>query len=95
MLPQLAAVPIGVREDGEPWPLRLLGTHVFVAGVQGAGKGSVIWSVLAALAARSHGPVQVWAVDPKGGMELAFGRPLFTRFACSRPRRWWSCWRTR
>ena len=76
-------VTVGVREDGEPWRLRLLGTHVFVAGVQGAGKGSVIWSVLRGLARPIHtGTVQVWAVDPKGGMELAFGRPLFTRFAC-------------
>ena len=72
-----------MREDGQPWVLRLLGTHVFVAGVQGAGKGSVIWSVLRGLARPIHtGLVQVWAVDPKGGMELAFGRPLFTRFAC-------------
>ena len=76
-------VTVGIREDGEPWRLRLLGTHVFVAGVQGAGKGSVIWSVLRALARPIHsGTAQVWAVDPKGGMELAFGRPLFTRFAC-------------
>ena len=76
-------VTVGVREDGGPWVLRLLGTHVFVAGVQGAGKGSVIWSVLRGLARPIHtGVVQVWAVDPKGGMELAFGRPLFTRFAC-------------
>jgi len=76
-------VTVGVREDGEPWVLRLLGTHVFVAGVQGAGKGSVIWSVLRGLARPIHtGVVQVWAVDPKGGMELAFGGPLFTRFAC-------------
>jgi len=76
-------VTVGVREDGRPWVLRLLGTHVFVAGVQGAGKGSVIWSVLRALARPiGTGLVQVWAVDPKGGMELAFGRPLFTRFAC-------------
>jgi len=76
-------VTVGVREDGQPWVLRLLGTHVFVAGVQGAGKGSVIWSVIRGLARPIHsGAVQVWAVDPKGGMELAFGRPLFTRFAC-------------
>ena len=76
-------VTVGVREDGEPWVLRLLGTHVFVAGMQGAGKGSVIWSVLRALARPIHtGTAQVWAVDPKGGMELGFGRPLFTRFAC-------------
>lgn len=78
-----AEVAVGVREDGRPWVLRLLGTHVFVAGVQGAGKGSVIWSVLRGMARPIHsGVVQVWAVDPKGGMELAFGRPLFTRFAC-------------
>jgi S-DNA-T family DNA segregation ATPase FtsK/SpoIIIE len=32
-------VTVGVREDGKPWRLRLLGTHVFIAGVQGAGKG--------------------------------------------------------
>ena len=25
--------------------------------------------------------MKVWAIDPKGGMELAFGRPLFDRFA--------------
>ena len=76
-------VTIGVREDGWPWVLRLLGTHVFIAGVQGAGKGSVIWAVLRGLSRPIHsGTVQVWAVDPKGGMELAFGRPLFTRFAC-------------
>ena len=85
-IPDTAAVDqvtVGVREDGEPWRLPLLGTHVFVAGVQGAGKGSVIWSVLRGLARPIHtGTVQVWAVDPKGGMELAFGRPLFTRFAC-------------
>lgn len=75
-------VLVGIQENGEPWRLRLLGTHVFVAGVQGAGKGSVIWSVLRWLAHPIHaGTVQVWAVDPKGGMELAFGRPLFTRFA--------------
>ena len=71
-----------MREDGDQWLLPLLGTHVFVAGVQGAGKGSVIWSVLRGLTRSIHsGTTQVWAVDPKGGMELAFGCPLFTRFA--------------
>ena len=81
--PQLAAVPIGVREDGAPWLLPLLGTHIFVGGVSGSGKGSVLWSTLRALAAAIRdGLVTVWAVDPKGGMELAFGRPLFARFAC-------------
>ena len=27
------------------------------------------------------GLVKLWVVDPKGGMELAAGRPLFDRFA--------------
>jgi S-DNA-T family DNA segregation ATPase FtsK/SpoIIIE len=31
------------------------------------------------------GLVQVWAIDPKGGMELAPGRALFTRFVYGDP----------
>ena len=78
----LAALPVGVREDGQTWRLRLAGTHVLVVGVTGAGKGSVIWSLLAALGpAIAGGWVQVWAVDGKAGMELTPGRGLFTRFA--------------
>ena len=78
----LAALPVGVREDGQTWRLRLAGTHVLVVGVTGAGKGSVIWSLLAALGpAIAGGWVQVWAVDGKAGMELTPGRALFTRFA--------------
>jgi S-DNA-T family DNA segregation ATPase FtsK/SpoIIIE len=42
----------------------------------------VLWSLIRALApAVRDRLVQVWAVDPKGGMELSFGAPLFTRFA--------------
>lgn len=78
----LSAVPVGVRDDGKPWQLQLLGTHLFIAGVTGSGKGSILWSLLRGLApAISAGTVRVWALDPKGGMELAFGRPMFTRFA--------------
>ena len=71
-----------VAEDGTPWLLRLLGNHVLIVGATGAGKSGVLWCIIAALAGfiRS-GVVKVWAVDPKGGMELAFGRPLFDRFA--------------
>ncbi|KDA42052.1 hypothetical protein BMG523Draft_03063 [Frankia sp. BMG5.23] len=77
----LTALPIGRREDGALWLLRLLGTHVFVAGATGAGKGSVIWSTLLRLGpAIAAGLVQVWAIDPKGGMELFPGRALFTRY---------------
>lgn len=78
----LAALPVGVAESGGPWLLRLLGTHVLVAGVTGAGKGSVLWSILRAVCPMIRdGLVQVWALDPKGGMELGPGRRLFARFA--------------
>jgi S-DNA-T family DNA segregation ATPase FtsK/SpoIIIE len=45
----LEAVAIGRREDGEPWRVKVLGTHILVAGMTGAGKGSVLWSLLRAL----------------------------------------------
>ncbi len=77
----LAALPVGYCEDGNPWPLRLLGSHVLIAGATGSGKGSVIWSaVRAMLPAIRGGWVQVWALDPKR-MELSFGRDLFTHYA--------------
>ncbi len=77
----LSALPIGVGETGQPWLLRLLGTHVLIAGATGSGKGSVIWSaVRALLPAILGGWAEVWALDPKR-MELSFGKPLFERFA--------------
>jgi S-DNA-T family DNA segregation ATPase FtsK/SpoIIIE len=80
--PDLARLPVGRREDGGAWLLRLLGTHLLVAGATGAGKGSVIWSLIRALgSAIRDRSVQVWAIDPKGGMELTPGQELFTRFA--------------
>jgi len=77
-----AGLPLALAEDGSVWRLQLVGSHVLVVGATGAGKGSVIWSLLFHLAplVRS-GLVEVWAVDPKGGMELAAGRALFARFA--------------
>ena len=82
----LAALPIGRCEDGSPWRLQLLGSHVLIAGATGSGKGSVLWSLI-----RTMGPfirdgsVQVWAIDPKGGMELTPGAGLFTRFGYQDP----------
>jgi S-DNA-T family DNA segregation ATPase FtsK/SpoIIIE len=82
----LAGVPVGRHEDGTDWRFRLLGTHVLIAGATGAGKGSVIWSLLRGLAGRvQDGSLQVWAIDPKGGMELGPGKSLFTRFEDSTP----------
>jgi len=78
----LDRLPVGAREDGTAWLLPLRGSHVLVAGATGAGKGSVLWSIVRALApAIRGGLVEIWAVDPKGGMELSFGEPLFARFA--------------
>lgn len=86
--PNLDALPIGRRSDGRPWQLRLTDTHVLVGGATGSGKSSVIWSLIRSAAAGIHdGLVQVWACDPKGGMELAHrnptgqDEPLFARFA--------------
>jgi len=77
----LAGLAIGRCEDGSPWRLRLLGSHVLVAGATGAGKGSIIWSLIRALLPGIVGGwVRVWACDPKR-MELSFGRDLFARYA--------------
>jgi S-DNA-T family DNA segregation ATPase FtsK/SpoIIIE len=77
----LKAVPVGWQEDGQPWRLGVLGTHLLIAGATGSGKGSVLWSLIRGLAsAICDGRVAVWAIDPKGGMELGPGQPLFSRF---------------
>lgn len=82
----LAKLPVGRCEDGSPWSLRLLGTHILVAGATGSGKGSVFGSLMRALGPSIRdGAVQVWAVDPKGGMELSPSAGLFARFAYDEP----------
>ena len=82
----LSALPVAMGEDGLACRVRLLGAHLLVVGATGAGKGSVIWSLISALAPGIRdGLVQVWAVDPKGGMELAPGAGLFTRFVYGDP----------
>lgn len=76
------ALPVGFTEDGTPYRLRLLYSHVLTAGATGSGKGSALWSTVRALApAVPSGVVELWGADPKGGIELAMGRALFTRFA--------------
>jgi len=85
-VPDLESLPVARREDGLTYRLRLLGTHLLVVGATGSGKGSVIWSIL-----NAAGPlirdrvVQVWCLDPKGGMELAPGRGWFARFVYGDP----------
>lgn len=77
----LEAVRIGVTEDGVPWVVQVAGRHLLVAGATGAGKGSVVWSILVGLAPAVHaGVVRLWVIDPKGGMEFGAATALFDRF---------------
>jgi len=75
------ALTAGVTERGDRWQVRVRGRHILVAGATGAGKGSVVWSVLAGLGpAIRAGIVHLWVVDPKGGMEFGPGQALYQRF---------------
>jgi DNA segregation ATPase FtsK/SpoIIIE, S-DNA-T family len=76
----LRALPVGRREDGSPWTIRLHGTHLLIAGATGAGKGSVIWGLIRALLPGLHqGLARILAADPKV-MELAYGRAIFDTY---------------
>lgn len=75
------ALPVGLQADGKPYRLRLRGTHVLVVGATGAGKGSVLWSIITQLVPGvCDGTVRLWGLDPKGGMEFAAGAAIFDRF---------------
>ena len=74
-------VVLGTTEDGRPWWVDLR-VCTLTAGSSGAGKGSVLWSLMLGLApAVRVGLVEIHGVDLKGGMELGLGRSLFTRYA--------------
>jgi DNA segregation ATPase FtsK/SpoIIIE, S-DNA-T family len=76
----LRALPVGRREDGTRWTIRLHGTHLLIAGATGAGKGSIIWGLIRALLPALHqGLVKILAADPKV-MELAYGRAIFDTY---------------
>lgn len=79
-------VVMGRANAGALWRLRL-GPHTLVAGSSGSGKASLVWGLLLGLAQPIHsGLVEIWGIDRKGGMELAMGRPLLTRFAADAER---------
>ncbi|MGH3916387.1 MAG: FtsK/SpoIIIE domain-containing protein, partial [Pseudonocardiaceae bacterium] len=74
----LTRVVIGRTEIGRAWTVRLRDRHLLVVGVSDAGKSSVVWAVLRALAPGIRtGLVQVFGIDPKGGMELGRAPRLF------------------
>jgi S-DNA-T family DNA segregation ATPase FtsK/SpoIIIE len=83
----LRRVWAGRTEYGRDWHLPLTGpaSHTLTAGATGAGKNSVMWCPLVTIApAIRDGLVRVSGIDPKG-MELAYGRGIFARYAVTGP----------
>jgi S-DNA-T family DNA segregation ATPase FtsK/SpoIIIE len=77
----LRRVWAGRTEYGQDWHIPLAGGHTLTAGATGAGKNSVMWCPLVSIApAIRDGWVRVSGIDPKG-MELAYGRRIFHRYA--------------
>jgi S-DNA-T family DNA segregation ATPase FtsK/SpoIIIE len=79
----LRRVWAGRTEYGQDWYMPLAGSasHTLTAGASGAGKNSVMWCPLVSIAPAIHdGLVRVSGIDPKG-MELAYGRGIFHRYA--------------
>ena len=67
-------------EDGQPWAIRLHGTHLLIGGATGAGKAALLWGLICAmLTVIVAGLVRPLAADPKL-MELAYGRAIFDRY---------------
>lgn len=75
----LAALPVGVNEDGSVAYMNLTGgRHTLLAGATGSGKSSIIQSGLRAGAPAVHaGWLQYRGIDPKGGAELGKAAALF------------------
>lgn len=77
----LASVPLGRTLTGRTWAADAR-AHTLVAGMTGAGKASVMWSLLIALApAVRAGLVRLVGVDLKAGMELTHARSMFSALA--------------
>lgn len=75
-------LPVARDATGRHWRMPILGAHWLIVGATGSGKGSVIWSLVNELAPLvADGKCHLWGIDPKGGVELAFGAPLFERVA--------------
>ncbi len=78
---RLSAVEWGRTADGHPWHMPVTSNHILIAGITGAGKGSVIWSAVSGLAdAVKWGVVRLHGIDPKR-IELAMGRRVFSTYA--------------
>ncbi len=72
----------GCQRSGAVVATAGVGPALLIAGATGSGKGSVVWSLIAALApAVRAGSARLCVIDPKGGMEFGRGAALFTGFA--------------
>ena len=81
-LPDLKAVPVARDVDGNPVTMRIWGMPWLLSGATEGGKSSGIWSVVEQIAPGvKSGIVELYGIDPKGGVELSFGRSMFTEFA--------------
>jgi S-DNA-T family DNA segregation ATPase FtsK/SpoIIIE len=79
----LRAIPIGVDERGKVVTVPVLGAHVLTGGLTGAGKGSVMWSILLHLIPFiKEGSVVLHGIDPKRGVELKHAPALFNGGLC-------------
>ena len=71
-------VPLGVDESGRVIAVRLLGGHILIAGISGAGKSTVLEVLVRSLMAMDD--VAIWGIDRKQGMELGPWRKRMARF---------------
>lgn len=77
----LADLYVGETEYGGQWRVPILGQHIFGAGATGAGKNSLIASILRGVAPMVRdGSVRLWLCDPKQ-MEFAKLAGIAHRYA--------------
>ncbi|WP_019355282.1 FtsK/SpoIIIE domain-containing protein [Streptomyces sp. AA1529] len=80
---RLLAVPVGAREDGDPWVINFRRTpHWLVTGATQSGKSSLLAALAYGLAPQ---PVALVGIDLKGGVELGLLGPRLTALATTRP----------
>jgi DNA segregation ATPase FtsK/SpoIIIE, S-DNA-T family len=74
-------VRVGRTQTGADWCHQVRGRSTLVVGASDAGKGSVMWGLVMGLAPAVHVDMcRLYGVDLKEGIELSFGRDLFTTF---------------
>jgi DNA segregation ATPase FtsK/SpoIIIE, S-DNA-T family len=80
---KLLRIPVGLREDGQPWvlDLRLL-PHWLITGATQSGKSTLLNAAMVELATRD---VALVGIDLKGGMELGHFTARLSALATDRP----------